>query len=29
MDAGLVAALGLMLLGAGAAIRLRLRDERL
>jgi hypothetical protein len=29
MDAGLVAALGVMLLGAGAAIRLRLRDERL
>jgi hypothetical protein len=29
MDAGLVAAFGLLLLGAGAAIRLRLRDERL
>jgi LPXTG-motif cell wall-anchored protein len=28
-DAGLVAALGLALLGAGAAIRLRLRDGRL
>jgi LPXTG-motif cell wall-anchored protein len=28
-DAGLVAALGLVLLSAGAALRLRLRDDRL
>ena len=29
MDAGLVAALGLVLLAAGAAIRVRLRDDRI